>query len=131
LGCTKATTFLQFIVTGSSGAVAIDGRAYAFRRRTAYEAGVKGGHDHVAQDPQFVDEFKRIGLANGVVRIELGVLPPADEGQQPALESTGTLVMSIDGFLRSAATIEAFLKQLAAKGIVRHDPTARDKTVPQ
>jgi hypothetical protein len=42
-------------------------------------------------------------------------LPPADEGQQPAPQTCGTLVMSIDGFLCSAATIEPFLKQLAAK----------------
>jgi len=27
----------------------------------------------MAHDPQFIDEFKRIGLANGIVRIELGV----------------------------------------------------------
>ena len=84
----------------------------------------------MAQEPQFVDEFKRIGLANGVVRIELGVLPPADEGQQPALGQRHA--GHVDRWLPAQRrTIEAFLKQLAAKGIVRHDPTPRDKTVPQ
>jgi len=80
----------------------------------------------VAQDLKFVDEFKRIGLANGVVRIELGVLPTVEEGQQPVLEVSGSLVMSLDGFMRSAATINGFLKQLAAKGIVRQEPAASD-----
>jgi hypothetical protein len=86
---------------------------------------VQGRHGHVAHDPQFVDEFKRIGLANGAVRIELGFLPPANEGQQPILKTSGTLVMSVEGFIRSAATIDAFLKQLEAKGVVRRDATAR------
>jgi len=74
-------------------------------------------------DPQFIDEFKRIGLANGIVRIELGVLPPAEEGQQPLLASSGTLVMSLEGFIRSAATIDNFLKQLVAKGVIRREQT--------
>lgn len=73
-------------------------------------------------DPQYVDEFKRIAFANGTIRIELGVLPVVDEGQQPVLETRGTLVMSVEGFIRGAATIEAFVKQLAAKGIIRRDP---------
>ena len=84
----------------------------------------------MALDPQFVDEFKRIGLANGVVRIELGVLPPAEEGQQPVLATSGTLVMSLDGFIRGAATIDAFLKQLVERGVVRRDQATPDKTAP-
>lgn len=75
----------------------------------------------MATEPQFVDEFRRIGLANGAIRIELGVLPPVDDGQQGALESTGMLVMSIEGFMRSAATMQAFLKQLADKGVIRQE----------
>jgi hypothetical protein len=74
-------------------------------------------------DPQFIDEFKRIGLANGIVRIELGVLPAAEEGQQPLLATSGTLVMSLEGFMRSAATIDNFLKQLVAKGVIRREQT--------
>ena len=75
----------------------------------------------MSKDPQFVDEFKRIGLANGAVRIELGVLPPVEDGQQPVLEAAGMLVMSVEGFVRSAATIDAFLKQLVEKGVIRRD----------
>jgi hypothetical protein len=85
----------------------------------------------MAHDPQFIDEFKRIGLANGIARIELGVLPPAEEGQQPLLATYGTLVMSVEGFIRSAATIDAFLKQLVAKGVVRHEPPPRDTETPR
>jgi hypothetical protein len=85
----------------------------------------------VAHDPQFIDEFRRIGLANGIVRIELGVLPPAEEGQQPAMTTSGTLVMSVEGFMRSAATIDAFLKQLVAKGVVRRELTPGAKEMPQ
>ena len=76
----------------------------------------------MASDPHYVDEFKRIGLANGAIRLELGFLPPVEEGQQPVLETTGMLVMSVEGFVRSAATIDAFLKQLVEKGVIRRDP---------
>lgn len=76
----------------------------------------------MAKDPQYVDEFKRIGLTNGAVRIELGVLLPAEEGQPQVSETTGMLVMSVEGFMRSAATMETFLKQLLDKGIVRRNP---------
>ena len=76
----------------------------------------------MSKDPQYVDEFRRIGLANGAIRIELGVLPPVEDGQQPVLEPAGMLVMSVEGFVRSAATIEAFLKQLVEKGVIRRDP---------
>lgn len=80
----------------------------------------------MSKDPQFVDEFKRIGLTNGAVRIELGVLPPVEDGQPPVLQASGMLVMSLEGFMRSAATIDAFLKQLAEKGLIRRDaPTAQ------
>ena len=79
----------------------------------------------MARDPQFVDEIRRIGLANGAIRIELGVLPPVEDGQPPVLEVTGMLVMSVEGFMRSAATIEAFLKQLAEKGVIRRDQPAQ------
>ena len=77
----------------------------------------------MSRDPQYVDEFKRIGLANGAVRIELGVLPPVEDGQPPVLQATGMLVMSLEGFVRSAATIDAFLKQLAEKGLIRREAT--------
>jgi hypothetical protein len=75
----------------------------------------------VARDPQFVDEFKRIGLVNGAIRIELGVSAPVEEGQPPVSETTGMLVMSVEGFVRSASTMEAFLKQLADKGVIRRN----------
>ena len=76
----------------------------------------------MARNPQFVDEITRIGLANGAIRIELGVLPPVEDGQQPILESSGMLVMSLEGFMRSAATIDAFRKQLLDKGVIRQNP---------
>ena len=76
----------------------------------------------MARDPQFVDEIKRIGLANGAVRIELGILPPVETGQQPILEASGMLVMSVEGFMRSAATIDAFRKQLLESGVIRQNP---------
>jgi hypothetical protein len=75
----------------------------------------------VAKEPQYVDEFKRIGLTNGAVRIELGVSPPVEDGQQPVSETTGMLVMSVEGFMRSAATMDAFLKQLLDKGVIRRN----------
>ena len=76
----------------------------------------------MARDPQFVDEIKRIGLANGAIRIELGILPPVETGQQPILEASGMLVMSVEGFMRSAATIDAFRKQLLDSGVIRQNP---------
>ena len=79
----------------------------------------------MAKDPQYVDEFKRISLTNGAIRIELGVsAAPVEEGQQPVSETTGMLVMSVEGFVRSAATMEAFFKQLVDKGVIRQNPPA-------
>jgi hypothetical protein len=84
----------------------------------------------VARDPQFVDEIMRIGLANGAIRIELGVLPPVEDGQQPTLEASGMLVMSVEGFMRSAATIDAFRKQLLDKGVIRQNPPPEQQAKP-
>ncbi|MDP1749510.1 MAG: hypothetical protein Q8L22_08635 [Reyranella sp.] len=70
---------------------------------------------------QFADEVKRIGLVNGTVRIELGILAATDEGHKPSLEPSGILVMSLEGFLRSAATIDAFREELVAKGLVQRE----------
>jgi hypothetical protein len=84
----------------------------------------------VSKDPQYVDEFKRIGLTNGAVRIELGVLPPAEDGQPPVLEAAGMLVMTVEGFVRSAATIDAFLKQLLEKGVIRRDQSPAQPAKP-
>lgn len=75
----------------------------------------------MTQDPQFVDQFMRIDLTGGVVRIELAVLRPPADGRQPELRSNGTLVLPLDGFMRSAATIESFVQQLVAKGIIRRE----------
>jgi hypothetical protein len=84
----------------------------------------------VARDPQFVDEIKRIGLANGAIRIELGILPPVETGQQPILEASGMLVMSLEGFMRSAATIDAFRKQLLDSGVIRQNPPPAQQPKP-
>ena len=81
----------------------------------------------MTKDAKFVAEITRIGLANGAVRIELGVLPPVEDGQQPTLESGGMLVMSLEGFMRSAATIDAFRKQLLDKGVIRQNPPPEAK----
>lgn len=70
---------------------------------------------------QFADEVKRIGLVKGTVRIELGLLAITDEGHEPSLEPSSVLVMSLEGFLRSAATIDAFREGLVAKGLVKRE----------
>jgi hypothetical protein len=76
----------------------------------------------VAHDPQFIDTFTRIDMLNGVVRVELGVLQPRGEGQPPEIAASGMLVMSVEGFVRSASTMQAFLQQLAEKGVLRREP---------
>jgi hypothetical protein len=78
----------------------------------------------VTHDPQYIDTFTRIDMLNGVVRLELGVLQPRGEGQPPEVAASGMLVMSVEGFVRSAATMQAFLEQLAAKGVLRRDPAS-------
>lgn len=75
----------------------------------------------MAGNPQFVDQITRIGFANGAIRIELGVVTPVEDGQQPKVEPSGLLVMSLEGFLRSAATIDAFRKQLLDKGVIQQN----------
>jgi hypothetical protein len=79
----------------------------------------------VANDIRYIDAVTRIDLVNGVVRAELGVLhPPRGEGKPPEVAQTGTLVMSVEGFVRVAATMQQFLEQLAAKGVLRREPAA-------
>ncbi len=77
----------------------------------------------MARNPQFVDQIIRIGFANGAIRIELGVVSPVDDGQPPTLEVSGLLVMSLEGFMRSAATIDAFRKQLLDRGVIQQNPS--------
>jgi hypothetical protein len=85
----------------------------------------------MVHDPQYIDAVTRIDLVNGVVRAEFGVLqPPRAEGKQPELVQSGVLVMSVEGFVRIAATMQQFLDQLASKGVLRREPTgapARDQ----
>jgi hypothetical protein len=77
----------------------------------------------VANDIRYIDAVTRIDLVNGVVRAELGVLqPPRGEGKQPEVAQSGVLIMSIEGFVRVAATMQQFLEQLAAKGVLRREP---------
>jgi hypothetical protein len=78
----------------------------------------------MAHDLQFIDAFTRIDMLNGVVRVELGVLKARGAGQEPEVVSSGNLVMSVEGFVRSAATMQSFVQQLAEKGVLRREPAA-------
>ncbi|HLN24075.1 MAG TPA: hypothetical protein VK558_08845 [Patescibacteria group bacterium] len=65
----------------------------------------------------FAHVINRIDLLEGVVRLELGVMVPG--APEPIVEPRNIVHLPLNGFLRSAATIEGFLKELAKAGLVR------------
>jgi hypothetical protein len=70
----------------------------------------------------FAHVINRIDLLDGVVRLELGVMVPGTP--DPIVEPREIIQMPINGFLRSAATIESFLKELTKAGLIRHTSDA-------
>ena len=85
----------------------------------------------MANDIRYIDAVTRIDLVNGVVRAELGVLqPPRGEGKPPEVAQSGVLVMSLEGFVRIAGTMQQFLEQLSAKGVLRREPAGPQKREP-
>ena len=65
----------------------------------------------------FAHTINRIDLLDGVVRLELGVMVPGNG--EPIIEPRHVVHLPLNGFLRGAATIEGFLKELAKVGLVR------------
>ncbi len=77
----------------------------------------------------FAHGIGRADFMNGMVRLELITLVPGGDGA-PISEPQRVLWIPLDGFLRSAATIEGLIGQLAEAGVVRRAPAAGAATSP-
>jgi hypothetical protein len=76
-----------------------------------------------ALDEIFAHGIGRADLLNGMVRLELLTLVPGTDGA-PSSEPQRVLWLPLEGFLRSAATIEGFVGELRKAGVVRAAPHA-------
>ena len=68
----------------------------------------------------YADAFENILVHGGVVRIDLASYSPRDksEGDKPALELTGRLVMPIEGFVRAFGGIGEVVRQMVEAGVI-------------
>jgi len=74
-------------------------------------------------EEMFAHGIGRADFMNGMVRLELVTMVPGS-GPTPAVEPRKVLWLPLDGFLRSAATMEGLIGELAKAGIVRPGPSA-------
>lgn len=76
--------------------------------------------------PTYIDGLGSVRVSNGVAHIDLvTVSPPAAEGQQPRLEVTQRLVMTLPQFVRFCAEMGNQLQKMEEKGIIsRNKPNA-------
>ena len=68
----------------------------------------------------YADAFENILVHGGTVRIDLATYSPRDktDGDQPALELTGRLVMPIEGFVRAFGGIGEVVRQMVEAGVI-------------
>ena len=72
----------------------------------------------------FADGFTNVTYRNGMVRIELGSLPTAGEGDMlSSLESHHKLVVTPQGFLSGLAMMQDLARRLADAGVIRRSET--------
>jgi len=68
----------------------------------------------------FADGFSNVTFRNGMVRIELGSLQTAGQGDmQSSLESHHKLVVTPQGFLSRLAMMQDLARRLADAGVIR------------
>ena len=68
----------------------------------------------------YADAFENILVHGGTVRIDLATYSPRDktDGDEPALELTGRLVMPIEGFVRAFGGIGEVIRQMVEAGVI-------------
>ncbi|UCE30431.1 MAG: hypothetical protein JSW68_10170 [Burkholderiales bacterium] len=70
----------------------------------------------MAKTHYFADRIINIRVHNNVVRIELGIQLPPQEGEtQPQYEATAQVIMPIDGFAQSARMMQNAVQRLAQR----------------
>ena len=74
--------------------------------------------DHMADI--YADVFENILVHGGTVRIDLATYSPRDKtnGEEPALELTGRLVMPVEGFVRAFGGIGEVVRQMVEAGVI-------------
>ena len=78
----------------------------------------------------YADAFENILAHGGVVRIDLASYAPKEtaDGERPALEVTGRLVLPLEGFVRAFAGMREVIRQLVAAGVIEPVDRADDPT---
>lgn len=68
----------------------------------------------------YADAFENILVHGGTVRIDLATYSPKDkaDGDQPALELTGRLVMPLEGFVRAYGGMGEVVRQMVEAGVI-------------
>lgn len=78
----------------------------------------------------FADSVAQIHLAGGMVRLDLATVQPAasQDGKRVYVpELRERVIMNLEGFLQSYATMQRFVNQLVESGIVKATPPAAPK----
>jgi|GEM_PF-3997623 len=85
-------------------------------------------------DEIFADTIGRVDFANGLVRIELASVEPAESsgtaGSGVVLKARKRLIMPLEGFLHTFATMGELLGKLEAAGVIRRQETPAAGTTP-
>lgn len=70
---------------------------------------------HMAIEPTFADQIVNLSVSNGMVRIDLGIVENAGEGEdgkrKKRAQVTQRVVMPLDGFVRSFAMQQKLVGQ--------------------
>ena len=82
----------------------------------------------------FVDTILNISVTGPLVRLELGTIAPIpnpESEQKIRATPTQTLVMPLEGFVRSFGMQESVVKKLLADGVLKAQPAEASETTVQ
>lgn len=68
---------------------------------------------------QFADTILSVAVVGGTVRLELGVRTRKERDAPETLQSTGTIVMPIDGFANSFLPLKELVEKLEKDGVIK------------
>jgi len=75
----------------------------------------------------FADAIGEIRFENGVFRIDLvTIAPPKGNSKTPAMAFKQRIIMPVEGFVRSYATMEKVVKKMLDAGIIKKQDAKKD-----
>ena len=66
---------------------------------------------------QYIDGVGQVHFINGMIRMDMIVLKPQQEGEAPIPEGAGQIVMTPQGFLTMLGSMQQLADKLAEAGI--------------